>query len=181
MKIIDGSECLDFNPALKDKVFFLDMQDIWSVSHSDVFSINNMTDRELRESVVEDVLAVTMWVKTFAQPLDFKIETLMRFLKSDDQRERVFTALNDAEVKGLFEMNENQQLRIRDNREILQAAMDYCGNWYGGFTIPPNIDVIMSNSEMLDEAVQQYGSVDGVIDALSMEFKATQHCKKTIN
>lgn len=181
MKIIDGSECLDFNPALKNKVFFLDLQDIWSVSHSDVFSINNMSDRELRESVVEDVLAVTMWVKTFAQPLDFKIETLMRFLKSDDQRERVVTALNDAEVKGLFEVNENQQLRIRDHRDILQAAMDYCGNWYHGYVIPPNIDVLMSNPEMIGEALEQYGSFDNVVEAMTMEFKANQHSKKTIN
>lgn len=181
MKIIDGSECLDFNPVLKDKVFFLDMQDIWSVSHNDVFSINNMSDRELRESVVEDVLAVTMWSKTFAEPMDFKIETLMRFLVTDNQKERVLTALNNDEIKGLFITDEQQQLRIRDHRDILQAAMDYCGNWYHGYVIPPNIDVLMSNPEMFGEALEQYGSFDNVVETMTMEFKANQHSKKTIN
>lgn len=159
---------------------------MFSVVHNSVFSINNMTDEELRQSIVEDILLITMMEKDEKIVLDFDQHKLFRWIKPLQHR-RVYEQMGHPEIFGLIE-RKNGQIRIKDQREILQAAMDYCGHWWEGYTIPNEPGIITFNQEVFEEKVNEAGGFDEFIEGVAkivmadlMDGDATVSGNKTLN
>lgn len=121
-------ESVDPDKFLKEEMLF-------SLVHNEVFSVDNMSDREVRESILEDLLEVAAWESKNDAKLNFTVETLVRFISNEKQKLRVFNALCHPEITLLLTLPE-EQLRIKSNWNIQQAAMDYCGVWHEGHEIP---------------------------------------------
>ena len=140
-----------FDIMFKNPEIFLGMQIIREVQQSDVFSIDNMSEEELREAVIQDILMITMWEKHFQKKLHFSKSSLMRFI-NDTGVSRVIKALQHTDVvdKIYIQVTEehvgiktikNEEIRIKD--DALQEAMDYCGCWYEGYIMPDDDSVII--------------------------------------
>lgn len=160
---------------------------MFEVVHNDMFSINNMSDQEVRESIIHDILMVTMIEKEEKTSIDFGQSQLFRWIKLT-QHGYVFSQMNNSEICGLIE-NKNGQLRIKDQIEILQAAMDYCGHWYNGFTPPEGMEGILCvDTEAFQAQVEEAGGFDqfcqNVFDKIApelMDNEATVPGNKTLN
>lgn len=159
---------------------------MFSVVHNNIFSINNMSDKELRESIVDDILMVTMMEKEEKTPINFGQHELFRWIKPT-QHGWVYSQMGHPEIAGLIE-HKNGQIRIKDVQEVLQAAMDYCGHWWDGFTIPNEPGIITMNHEKVDEMIQDAGGFDQFIDNLAhtlqadmMDSNITIPVSKTVN
>lgn len=157
----------DFNPEFKDPQKFLNCVYAFQLVHNSVFSVDNMSDEELRQSIIEDLLAITMWEKQFGEKLHFGFTRLFNFVLRS-QRKRITEQMKHPEIEGLIhiftpEGHDHQQLRIIDKQPILQAAMDYCGCWYSGFNIPS--DALRINHERIEEL----GGFDAVVDLVATE------------
>jgi len=165
----------DFSEEFRNFKVMLDNEYAWQVVNSDVFSVDNMTDEELRQSIVQDVLTVTMWEKQSEQTADFSLDTLCRFL-NDDQRQKVEQAFSHPEISGLFNMSDKKQLRIRTESVILQAAMDYVGVWFTGFEIPVGVTIIDTR-----EIAERIGTLEAALSLISMDLECTVKGNSTIN
>jgi hypothetical protein len=107
---------------------------VWEVTHTRVFSINNMTDEEVRQSIIQDLVMLhDYWLEEKAT---LRWYDLFRFLPYEYQRNRVLNQLVHPEIYNLFEILPNDEIRIRNNKVILQAAMDYCGFYLDGYDMP---------------------------------------------
>ena len=113
------------------------------VLHSYDFSIDNMNDRELRESIIDDLLTVTMMERVNNITMRFGYSQLFKLLLRS-QLKRVTNAMKHDEINGLinrYSTSGYPELRIHTRKEILQTAMEYCGAYYEGFSIPDGVTV----------------------------------------
>lgn len=166
----------NFSPLHRNRVMFLNDEDCRQVVHNDICSIDNMTDRELREAIIDDILGATMWEKEFKENPYFTLSEFTRFIPRYKQQ-RVYNMLHHSEIKDLIVQTRNKgmiELRIRDQQEILQAAMDYCGVWYDGFKIPDEEGIVRINHDVISEAIENHGSLENLATALAMDFQAQQ-------
>lgn len=159
---------------------------MFSLVHNNVFSINNMSDEELRQSIVDDVLLITMIEKEEKVTIDFDQQQLFRWIKPT-QHGWVYSQMGHPEISGLIE-RKNGQIRIKDQHEILQAAMDYCGHWWDGFTIPNEPGIVTLNHDVFEEKVNAAGGFDQFVEGLTqtlmvdlMDVDATVTGNKTVN
>lgn len=160
---------------------------MFEVVHNDVFSINNMNDKEVCESIIHDILMVTMLEKEDNVKIDFGQHHLFRWIKPH-QHQRVFREMLNPEIQGLIE-SKNGQLRIKNIKEVLQAAMDYCGHWWNGFTPPAGEEGILClNHEAFEETVEEAGGFDEFIQTVYdkiapdlMDIEATVPGNRTLN
>jgi len=109
---------------------------MFQVVHNSLFSVNNMSDLELRESIIHDILLITMLEKKEKIVIDFDQQKLFRWVKPC-QHLRIKQQMNHKEITDLVYQT-NKQFRIKKDRKSLQTAMNYCGHWYENFTIPTN-------------------------------------------
>lgn len=156
-----------FQDYLKDEF-------VWGLVDNNVFSINNMDDRELREAILGDLLGVTMWEKQHNERVHFGFTKLLRLLPRSLHK-RVKKQMKHDDIVELISIRpfdvRATEVRIVDNSAILQAAMDYAGIWYSGFNIPP--DAICLNTENLAKAVEEHGSLENLASSLAMDLIAT--------
>jgi len=145
-----------------------------------------MSDEELRQSIIDDVLLVTMIEKEEKVTIDFDQQQLFRWIKPLQHR-RVYEQLGHPEISGLIEQK-NGQIRIKDQHEILQASMDYCGHWWDGFTIPNGPGIVTLNHEVFEEKVNAAGGFDQFVEsiahevmAIAMDQDSTVPGNKTVN
>lgn len=131
----------DFEPVYRDKDVLLNDEYIRQVVHNEAFSIVNMDDDELKESIIEDILTFTMWELQTSDKLSFTFSDLVCFLP-EDLHGIVKDALESDEVSRYLDMDTGDEIRIIKNRSILQEAMNYCGVWYSGFTVPDDVEII---------------------------------------
>ncbi len=164
----------------------MDDELMFSVVHNNIFSINNMSDAELRQSIVDDILMVTMMEKEEKTTINFGQHELFRWIKPT-QHGWVYSQMGHPEISGLIE-RKNGQIRIKNVKEVLQAAMDYCGHWWEGFNIPNEPGIITMNHEKVDEMIADAGSFDQFINNLAhtlqadmMDNRATVPVSKTVN
>lgn len=164
----------------------MDDELMFSVVHNNIFSINNMSDAELRQSIVDDILMVTMMEKEEKTTINFGQHELFRWIKPT-QHGWVYSQMGHPEISGLIE-RKNGQIRIKDVKEVLQAAMDYCGHWWEGFNIPNEPGIITMNHEKVDEMIADAGSFDQFINNLAhtlqadmMDNSTTVPVSKTVN
>ena len=67
--------------------------------------------------------------------------------------------------------NTNGQLRIRDDRNILQAAMDYAGVVYGDYEFTDKTaPVIAIDHETVRKEIEKVGGLDNFIQSISMDL-----------
>lgn len=158
---------------------------MFSLVHNNIFSVDNMTDKEVRESLIDDLLLITMMEKEEKVTIDFNQHKLFRWLKPL-QHGRVYEQMAHPEISGLIE-RKNGQIRIKDQKEILQAAMDYCGHWWEGYDIPNEPGIFTMNREVVDEQIEAAGGFDNFIDGLAktlhaelMDTEATVPVSKTL-
>lgn len=170
------SEVFEFFPAFRNFNLFLIEDLAWQVVNGDIFSIDNMSDEELRQSIVEDVTSVTMWEKQAKQEAVFTVDTLCRFL-TPEQRQRVEEAMKHETIASFFDFSKG--IRIHDNKETLQAAMDYCLVWFHGYDRPKGTISIDRNA--LGDAFDDAGGMENYATMLSMEINATHHGNNTVN
>lgn len=167
----------DFYPDFIDFNIFLAEELAWQVVNGDVFNINNMTDEELRCSIIDDVLAVTIWEKQTGEKVKYDISTLTRYL-TDEQCVRVMEAMKHESIVGLFDLTADH-VRIVDSKEVLQAAMAYAEVWYTGYDMPDGLYTV--NREVLKNAVEINGGIDNLAQGLLMDMSATHEPTKTLN
>lgn len=158
---VDFLQMFVTNPQL-----MLDEQDAWQVVDGEVFSITNMTDDELSEAIIDDVLCVTMFEMQTGQKLHFDCSTLQRFLKTDELRQRVNSVLmNNPQMMYFID---GHTFRIRNSVHVLQEAMDFCGTFYTGYEMPEG--VISVNRQELDSMMSLFDQLENIATSLSMEL-----------
>ena len=176
----------NFHPDHVDPIAFLNCEDAFQITDNYVFSITNMTDRELREAIIHDILSITMWEKENNRKLHFGFTRLNRFLPRHLHK-RVSLQMKHDEICNLIQIQRNDsgsEIRIKDNHAILQAAMDYSGVWYHGFNIPNDTNIFSVDHEQ----VEKLGGIDAItklissdILALDMNNKANAPTTNTVN
>lgn len=167
----------DFYPTFVDFNVMLAEEAAWQVVNNDVFNIDNMSDKELRQAIVEDVLCVTIWEKQTGKKADFTFDTLTRYL-TEKQKSKVKASLFHDEIFPFFN-HFPDNLRVSDNKRTLQAAMDYCGVWFNGYDMPNGI--IRMDRESVHEAVEKHGGLDNLIDSMVMSLVSTHDAPTTLN
>lgn len=151
------------------------MDDVYSRMVADIkhgteylYSVSFMSDQELREAIVDDVLIYTMAPASEKSDTVFTINSFLKFV-SVEHRERVIEQMNHPEVQK-FIVCENDIIKFRsDDHDFLQQAMDFAGCWYHGFTPPKGTELLAVN---LDKIVE-LGGLDNAVKAMSMELTAT--------
>lgn len=134
-----------------------------------IFCIRNMTEQEVREAIVDDILAVTMWeIQNPGKPISYDLKEMLRFVHQD-YRKNVEGQLNHPEIDGLFTIIDGQY-RIIKEPAVLKAAMNYCGAWYNGYTPPEDVEVIGVNREKFEEVVKAHGSVENLAKSMAAQL-----------
>lgn len=112
-----------------------------------IFSIDNFTDDEINEAIIQDILAATMIEKECNRKFVFDLKEMLKFT-SEVNHVRIVSALHSLEVMDVI-TQDGGEYRIRDDKRSLQWAMDFCGVYYEGFDWPD--DVLMINRQALSE------------------------------
>lgn len=116
----------------------------WSVveDYTISYGVQNMSHDEIVAAILDDLLRVRL---EFAEerPHGLHWYDVLRFLKTNRQKERVLEALCDARVEDLAaedkEEGYEQFINLRADRITLQAAMDIAGCWYEGYEVPDGV------------------------------------------
>lgn len=180
----DGQkDVFDFSNIHRDPLKFLNCRDIRQLA--DVVDGGEvwvgpvyMSDKEVRESIVEDLLCFTMWEIQTGQKLDVSFDELVRFT-TDDQKERIKREIDHEDIR-YFVICDGNQLRIKNDKTVLQAAMDYCGCWYSGFEMPSE-GVGSIDREALNDLIEQHGSLENLAGSMMMEMSCTTMPSKLIH
>lgn len=156
-----------FNPA--DPYPYLNDWMMFSLVHNNVFSVTNMSPREIRESIVEDTLMITMLERRHQTKIHFGMTRLLKWIPREFHY-LVMDQLNHDEIFGLLDFSsDKREIRIVDNVGILQAAMDYIGGpWYVGFKYPDGSIVDDEAPDMSEEEILK------IVEKLSPEIKAIE-------
>jgi len=157
-------EYADFNVLLNTDV-------AWEVVDNEVFSVANMSGREIRESIIQDALMVTMWEKHFNKKANYELKELYRNIKNLRLKSRVCIQLTNPEIVQMLDLSNGNSVRIKNDPAILQAAMDYCGVYYTGFEMSK--ECIVVNQENLQHAVDAAGGIGELARSVLMDLNAT--------
>lgn len=173
------TEIFDFHPDHKNPSKFLSCPHSRALIHEDIdgdviWSVDNMSDDELAKAIIDDILACTMWEIQTSQTLSYTFEEMCRFLKDNEQIKRVGYMLRSEVIQNFITFN-NGQYRIKNNTNVLQAAMDFCEVWYSGFNKQIH-GCTFSDSETrehIQNKIEQYGSIENLAKSLHMEMLST--------
>lgn len=171
------NQAFDFFPTFRDINLFLAEELAWQVTNGEVFNVNNMNDQELRAAIIDDVLAITIWEKQTGEKAMFDTNTLCRFL-THEQRVRVKEAMQHEDIVGLLNVT-STSVRIRDQKETLQAAMAYAEVWFSGYDTPAGL--VSLDREAILEMAEANGGIEQLAEAMLMEMSATHPSTSTMN
>jgi hypothetical protein len=138
----------------------------WELVEGEVYSVAHMDHEDIVSSILDDLLLIH-FETSMSQGIHWV--DLMRFIKTEEQRERVLTGLLDYRVQVLIE-DKDQIIRIRPSREVLQAAMNIAGHWWKGYEIPEGEEVIALTDAGMD-MVEQLGA-DGAAAVIIAEMES---------
>lgn len=161
----------NFHHTHADSQAFLNCEETFQLTHGDFFSINNMSDKELREAILNDLILITMWEKQHNQKLHFGFTKMFRFLPRD-LHDRVRKQMKHDEICELIQithLKHGTEIRIKDNHQILQAAMDYSGVWFDGFEMPDDIPIICVDHQK----IEKMGGHEVVVETLTTKIMAS--------
>lgn len=101
----------------------------WCVIDTPYNSIRHMSDEELKQAIVEDLLNVTYWEKE-GKVMTFTPAHLTRHVPAR-MHPRVNAGFLDPFVQSLLDNRDDGQVRI--HMDHMQDAMDFAGVWHEGF------------------------------------------------
>ncbi|WP_396190409.1 hypothetical protein [Flavobacterium sp.] len=140
----------------------------------------NMTVDDLRKAIFADLLYFGMWEKERNKKLFITFDELTKFVNKADI-ERIRQQLDNEEIKYLINVTEGIY-NLKDERQIYQAAMDFCGCWFEGFEIPSGLsDVYTINHDVLDAAVTTHGGLENLATSLAMDLIKTNDVSSKVN
>lgn len=147
---------------------FKDKSGLWEVTHTPVFSIKNMNDHELRQSILQDLLILHEYY--LAEGATLKWWELFRFLPAswESQRYWILDQLVHPDIYCFIELLSDDTIRIRQDRVLMQAAMDYANFWLQGFDMPPDAIVVgQAGLDMIEELGPENAAISAAMDCLS--------------
>lgn len=138
---------------------------------NDVYSIRAMSDCEVRESIVADLLDITMYEKEHNEKCHFGFTELVRFL-SPVFHDRIKEAMKHEEIAFMISRTESDdELRIRLEDPIRLEASRYCGVYYGNDTDQAEGPLYRGNVDALIAKVVEAGSFDALVAQLAEEIE----------
>jgi hypothetical protein len=123
----------DFHPDHIDPVKFLQCEEARQLVNGEFFNVNNMTNDELMQSIIDDVLAVTIWEIQTGLTLCFDVSELTRFLTLS-QKLRIASLLKNDELNKCLEYKD-AQIRIKTDPYTLKSAMECAGVSYNNYAL----------------------------------------------
>lgn len=163
----------NFLKAFESTDEWLQDQSVWTLVDNDVYSVYNMSEREVKESILEDLLSVWDYEKSNPDnKLSFKLSDLIRHVTGKEMRDFIKEAVAyDLEISQLIEISP-ESIRIKNQREVLQAAMEYCGVWFDGFEPEDDSVKLIQASESLKNLANEQKEVREAV-VKSMLFDVT--------
>lgn len=156
----------DFPIRYKSFADFLNEEANWALVDNDVYSVRNMSEKELKQSIIQDIVGVTMFEKEFGYDCYFGLSNLVVRLDGEycDKIHKLLAT--DPEITGMVEFVGGKGYRIKNDRETLQKAMDYSGVWYDGFDMPEDVIIRdMEGLEMDEDDVVEF--LERALDSIS--------------
>lgn len=105
------------------------------------WAVSETTDQLVRKAIVADVLLITMFELQNATKFTWSVEALLEYVPKGFHP-KVLEQLEHDEISELFELDwmskAHIEIRVRAEYQLLQAAMEFCGVFYEGFTKPIN-------------------------------------------
>lgn len=91
------------------------------------WSVRNMTDEDVRRSIVGDLLImITLGIEYITS------DDLIRLINDEEQRARILGQLKHKEVQEKL-IKTGDRFKLRMTRRNMQDCMDYAGIWHEGF------------------------------------------------
>jgi hypothetical protein len=159
----------NFPPEHRDPVVFLACK--WARELQDdetMPSVVDFDDEEIRQAIVQDIMSATFWEKQTGEKLSFDFEELVRFV-NPASRARVEEQIKHGDVQELI-VEVHGQLRLRDQRSVEQAAMDFCGVYYDGYEMP--YGVLKVDRSAIAQAIEDHGGINQFADSLKMDLQS---------
>lgn len=145
----------------------------------DVCCTSNMTDKEIRESILVDLMNFHFWELEHQTKLHIDFGELTRHAKKAEYL-RILEQLSHPDIASCFKQDKDTgAISIIPTRENLQWCMDYSGVWFEGYQMPD--DVIRINTDVFDNKVREHGGVENLISAMAMELMSNSPYSGTVN
>jgi len=107
----------------------LENRESWELRDDADVHVSKMNNEELRRAIIENILVVTMWEKTFKERAVYTLAELFHHVHPVNYV-RVQGQFYSSHVQDLLEKG-SKELRIKQS--MLEAAMTYCGVFYHGY------------------------------------------------
>lgn len=130
-------------------------------------SVYNMTDNEIKESIVNDILDLIFTEKLTSVPLN----TLYRFIINDNFLVRYVNLMLDELIESKLVVR-TPAGNVFIPAYQYQRSMDYCGTWFEGFDPPEGANALVMSPEARD-MINENG-IDAFVD-----FMINQYVPKT--
>ena len=119
-------------------VIFREDPDVRELSHfefedGEAMGITMMTEEEIRQSIIGDILIATMFEVNGIEFYPFTMEDLLKFIPVK-LHNLIIPQMEHDQVKHII-TTDNGQLRIRKEKEILKHAMNFSGIIYDGYDL----------------------------------------------
>lgn len=99
----------------------------WDLRDDEYYSVSVMDDRQIGESIITDLLAVTIYEKERSITVQFTRQDLVRFIKTEAVKRRVSSVLEQAQIQDLIIVTDDQ---IRIHPDKMEEAQDYAGVYF---------------------------------------------------
>lgn len=124
-----------FHPKYTSFAMLMSSNGIREVKTSGPFSIMNLSDLAVRQSIIQDIQLATLWEIEKGETVDFDVQEFLRLVPETDQRQRVLHLMWHDDIKDLIvgKVSGNAacdgQLRIKTDPVSMKLADDYCSVW----------------------------------------------------
>lgn len=131
--------------------------------------VRRYSNKEIQEAIVQDVLQCYFHNLDDHTNIKMTQLELLRFVPLSLRR-KVVKAMN--EVIGMGLIHFNKDFCLVPVTDKLQAAMDFCGVWFGNFEPPKDVKVIYGIPDNIEKAVAKNGSIENLAKSLAMDLNA---------
>lgn len=148
-----------------EKYDYFDDELCFFLVNTDVISVYNMTDQQIKQSIVDDILNVMFTLERKS----IKRSEIYRFIDKDDFLVQYVDMLLDELIDtDLIKIVDLEIVTIEKHK--YQTAMDFCGTWYEGYTVPDGVEVF-GLSDKSKELIELNG-FDNFVNSVLDEFAA---------
>lgn len=154
----------DFAPEHRDPQAFLSEMYSRELFDDGIHSTANMSDVEVAQSILMDLMAVSVWEMQTNQSLNFTFEELVQFV-SVAEKGRIHHILSTDVIVQQYLVDNKGQLRVIKDRVLLKEIMELTGVYYFGETPDNGEDLIKVDHSKLPS------SADGIQNYVQSMFK----------